>query len=78
MEAEMAKYLFEVSYRVSGGFGGSDILSTLRRGEFARLSREALDSPVRRSVFNEDVLTLHVAVFAQSVADRRPRRTNSR
>jgi hypothetical protein len=29
-------------------------------------------------VFNEDVLTLHVAVFAQSVADRRPRRTNIR
>jgi hypothetical protein len=78
MEADMAKYLFEVSYRVSDGFGGSDILSILRRGEFARLSREALDSPVRRSVFNEDVLTLHVAVFAQSGADRRPRRTNSR
>jgi hypothetical protein len=78
MEADMAKYLFEVFYRVSGGFGGSDILSTLRRGEFGRQSREALDSPVRRSVFNEDVLILHVAVFAQSVADRRPRRTNIR
>lgn len=50
----------------------------LETGEFGRQSREALDSPVRRSVFNEDVLTLHVAVFAQSVADRRPRRTNIR
>jgi hypothetical protein len=39
---------------------------------------QALDSPVRRSVFNEDVLTLHVAVFAHSVANRRPRRTNIR
>lgn len=31
----MAKYLFEVSYRVSGGFGGSDLLSTLRRASSA-------------------------------------------
>jgi len=50
----------------------------LETGEFGRQSREELDSPVRRSVFNEDVLTLHVAVFAQSVADRKPRRTNIR
>ncbi len=39
----------------------------LETGEFGRQSRKALDSPVRRSVFNQDVLALHIAVLAQSL-----------
>src|SRR5256885_6765677 len=48
----------------------------LETGQLGRQTREPLDLPIGPSVLDEDVLTLHVAVFAQALpegVERHPR-----
>jgi len=48
----------------------------LETGQFGRQTWEPLDLPIGRSVLNEDVLTLHIAAFAQALpesVERHPR-----
>ncbi len=76
--------------RYDNGDGGSCLLNGAGRwrirgenevdvqaSQLNRQMRKALDLPIGRSVFDEDVLPLHIAVFAQSLLKRakgRPRR----
>ena len=66
--------------RLLGGAGRGRIRRDdevdLETGQLGRQTRQSLDLPFRRSVLNDDVLTLQIAAFAQSLpegVERHPR-----